>query len=155
MLPAGFVKEEVRRGSQRAIRYRMYRLRVTKDAYLRIQERLCTMYGQRERYRYNLLGMVASYYFHYPLKRDTHYFCSQFVAEILESCGALEFDKNASLVYPMDFCGNAKLQLVSEGMLEQLGVERALPAPSEAVAVLPFGRRIVQAYRRWTYSQRV
>lgn len=149
MLPAGFVKEEIGRGGRREIRYRMYRLQVTRESYLRIQERLRTMYGQRKLYHYNLLGALTSY-FHFPLERSSHYFCSQFVAETLQSCGALEFDKNAALVYPMDFCGNAKLHLVSEGMIGRFGTEKALPAPSEAVAVLPFGDLLVRAYRNWS-----
>lgn len=146
-LPAGLVKEGVAdNGAPAEIAYRMYQLQVSQHTYLLLQERLEVMYGNRRCYHYNLLGALSAF-FNYPLQRRRHYFCSQFVAELLEGCGALEFGKNVALVRPVDFCDISSLELVSEGTISVLGSSRTLPAPSEVVAVLPFGRMVIQAYR--------
>lgn len=149
-LPAGLVREAICTETPRTLPYRMYRLKVSEAAYQRLRARLEHMYGQRSQYHYNLLGAFASY-FNYPLKRRCCYFCSQFVADLLEQSGALDFGKNAALVQPADFCRMEKLLLVSEGMTGSLGSGKALPAPSEVVAVLPFGRTVIRVYR--AYSQ--
>lgn len=143
-LPAGLVKEHS--GGPRTVPYQMYRLSVSRSAYLRVRERLGAMYGHRERYRYNLLGALSAF-FNYPLCRRRSYFCSQFVADLLETSGALQLDKNAALIRPVDFCSIESLQLVSEGSIGPLGSGRAFPAPSEMAAALPFGRLVVRACR--------
>lgn len=140
------MKEGVTCESPLEINYQMYRLQVAKSDYLRVKKLLSEMYSHRERYRYNILGML-SVYFNYPLRRRGHYFCSQFVAETLQSCGVVEFDKDTALVRPMDFSHISGLQLVSEGVIGQLGVKRSLPGPSEVVAVLPFGHLLLRACR--------
>ena len=145
-LPAGLVREAICAGSPGNLPYRMYRLRVSEGTYCRIRDRLASMYHQRSRYSYNLLGAFSSY-FNYPLKRRSSYFCSQFVADALQQCGALEMDKDAALVHPADFCAAEGLELVSEGYLGGFGVEQDLPRPSEVVSVLPFGPLLLRAYR--------
>ena len=146
MLPAGLIKEEIDHRGSAQVPYQMYRLKVSESTYLRLRRHLADMYAHRARYHYNLLGVVTAF-FDRPFHREGCYFCSQFVAEALERCGALEMGKNAALVHPSDFCGIAELQLVSEGTLGGLGVEQNLPRPSEVVAVLPFGALLLRAYR--------
>lgn len=145
-LPGGLVKEMVCGGGPKTVRYQMYQLNVSPAAYFRIQERLGRMYGHRERYHYNLLGALSAF-FNYPLCRRRYYFCSQFVAELLETSGALRLEKNAALVRPVDFCSIDGLHLVSEGSIRPLGSGRAFPAPSEVASALPFGKLVVRAYR--------
>lgn len=148
-LPAGMVREGIDGGE--AIPYRLYRLRVSPKAYSRIREHLEDMYCCRACYRFNLLGALAAF-FHFPLPRRGRYFCSQFVAETLQNCGALELGKNPALVRPIDFCHITGLHLVSEGFIGRLGSGRSFPAPSEVVSILPFGRNFLRAYRsrRWS-----
>lgn len=146
MLPAGLVKEGVSRRGPVNIRYQMYRLQVPEQTYRKLRERLDEMYGQRERYSYNLLGAFAAF-FNFPWKRRSHYFCSQFVAEMLAESGALAFDKNIALIRPVDFCKIQNLQLVSEGLIGRLESGKNLPAPSEVACMIPFGRYAVRAYR--------
>ena len=38
-----------------------------------------------------------------PIKRENHYVCTQFVAEILENAHIYEFEKSNLLVKPIDF----------------------------------------------------
>jgi len=146
MLPAGLIKEEVDYRGSAQVPYQMYRLQVSESTYLRLRRYLEEMYDHRECYRYNILGVITAF-FHFPLNRRGSYFCSQFVAEALEACGALELGKNTALVHPVDFCGIDQLQLVSEGTLGGFGADKALPRPSEVAAVLPFGPLLLRAYR--------
>ena len=146
MLPVGLIKEEVSSAGDGRIRYQMYCLRVSPETCSRLRRRLMDMYASRGRYRYNILGVFTAY-FHLPFRGRDSYFCSQFVAEALQQCGALELDKDAALVHPADFCAAEGLELVSEGYLGGFGVEQDLPRPSEVVSVLPFGPLLLRAYR--------
>ena len=118
ILPAGLVKEDVTCDSPLEIKYQMYRLRVTRSDYLRVKALLGEMYSHRERYHYNILGML-SVYFNYPLRRRGRYFCSQFVAGLLEDCGA-SLPKPPTLVRPVDLSHVEGLRAVLQGRLEEL-----------------------------------
>ena len=50
-------------------------LEVSAEAYEHLKQQLSTMYARREQYHYNLLGALSCY-FHQPLRREHHYFCS-------------------------------------------------------------------------------
>ena len=144
-LPAGLVEEQVT-VYRRAVPCCLYELRVSEETYLRVRMKLRAMYLQRDCYHYSVLGVLACW-FNLSFQRQHHYFCSQFVAETLQSCGVVAFDKDTALVRPMDFSHISGLQLVSEGVIGRLGVDRSLPCPSEVVAVLPFGHLLLRACR--------
>jgi len=115
-LPAGMV-EEHRRWHSRAwsgTPCRLYELRVPAPVYRRLRRRLDAMYTQRERYGYNLLGVLACW-FQCPLPRRRHFFCSQFVAQLLVECGAAELEKPPALVRPADLERLEGLRPVSQG----------------------------------------
>ena len=117
-LPAGLVEE--RPGVRnRRIPCCLYELKVSGPVYRRLRRQLSGMYHQRERYHYNLLGALSCY-FNHPLRRKNHYFCSQFVATLLEECGAVELWKNPDLVRPAAFCRLSALQAVHQGPLDGL-----------------------------------
>lgn len=117
-LPAGLVEEQVR-GRRRPIPCCLYALTVNDQTYLQLCSRLRAMYRQRKCYHYSLLGALACF-LNFPLRRRNHYFCSQFVAEVLESCHAVELPKPSALVRPGDFCFIRELQPVHRGLLEGL-----------------------------------
>ena len=123
VLPAGLVEEQVT-PRRRAVPCCLYELRVSEDTYLRLRRRLDAMYARREEYGYNLLGALTCY-FDFPLRRQHHYFCSQFVAALLEDCGALELPKSPTLLRPADFCRVAELRPVHQGPLEGILAQAA------------------------------
>ncbi len=114
-LPAGLVEETVAT-DRRAVPCCLYELKVNEDTYFRLCRRLSSMYAQRETYHYNLFGILACW-FHFPLRRRNHYFCSQFVAAVLEDCGALRLPKAPALLRPSDFCQVDALRPVHQGFL--------------------------------------
>ena len=102
-LPAGLVEEAPAAGRDREMPLRLYELQVSQQVYRRLRRRLAAMYGQRERYHYNLLGALGCFV-NLPLRRRHHFFCSQFVAGLLEECGAVTLDKSPDLTRPADLC---------------------------------------------------
>ena len=115
-LPAGLVEEQVT-PRRRRVPCCLYALTVDEETYLRLSLRLRAMYSHREEYGYNLLGTLACY-FNLSLRRRHHYFCSQFVAGLLEDCGAVDLPKPPALLRPADFCGMDGLRPVHQGALE-------------------------------------
>ena len=127
-LPAGLVEEAVGVGAgegRRQIPCCLYELKVPAAVYHRLRRRLAGMYARRELYHYNLLGALSCY-FNRPLSRSRHYFCSQFAADLLESCGAVELEKDPGLIRPADFCQMERFHPVYRGELGRL--PRAVPA---------------------------
>lgn len=115
-LPAGLVEEQVT-VYRRAVPCCLYELKVSDETYFRLRRRLLSMYAQREEYHYSVLGVLACY-FNLSLQRKNHYFCSQFVAGLLESCGAVELPKPPTLLRPADLCQLKNLRTVHQGPLE-------------------------------------
>ncbi len=116
-LPAGLVEERMSSVNRRAVPCCLYSLKVSDQTYFRLQQRLTEMYRQRESYHYSIIGALACY-LHFPLQRRHHYFCSQFVACLLEDCQAAELPKPSPLVRPADLCRIRGLTPVHQGLLE-------------------------------------
>ena len=114
-LPAGLVKERVT-DRRRADPCCLYELTVSQETYSQLRRRLSCMYAQREEYHYSVLGTLACW-FNLPLQRRHHYFCSQFVAELLQDCGAAELPKPPALLRPSDLCRVNGLRAVHQGCI--------------------------------------
>lgn len=123
-LPAGLVEEQVSK-IRCAVPCCLYALTVSDQTYFRLQQRLTDMYRQRETYHYSIIGALACY-FHLPLQRRYHYFCSQFVADLLEDCQAAELPKPPTLVRPADLCAIRGLTPVHRGLLGGILPQAAL-----------------------------
>lgn len=123
ILPAGLVEEQVT-PHRRTVPCCLYELTVSEETYRRLRRQLRSMYARREEYGYNLLGTLACF-FNLPLQRSHHYFCSQFVADLLQECGAVELPKPPTLLRPADFCGIEALRPVHQGFLEGILAESA------------------------------
>jgi hypothetical protein len=69
-------------------------------------------------YKYNLVGYVG-FVVDYPIKRKNAYFCSQFVGEILQNSGIVNFDKPIELLKPNDFVHIKNSKKLYEGSLKK------------------------------------
>lgn len=123
-LPAGLVEEQVT-PRRREVPCCLYALQVSPEIYRRLRLRLDMMYAHREAYHYNLLGALGCF-FDRPLCRRRHYFCSEFVAGLLEECGAARLPKPPTLVRPSDLGALGDLRPVHQGPLA--GILSAMPA---------------------------
>lgn len=117
-LPAGLVQERLDRlpPGGKATPWCLCELEVSPQVYDRLRGQITAMYAQKELYHYNLLGALSCY-FHHPLRREHHYFCSQFVASLLEQSGAAELGKCPALVRPVDFCSLRGVRSMRQGIL--------------------------------------
>ena len=121
-IPAGFVKESRDTGllslSPNAP-CAVFSLNVTEQAYEDIRAELETMYAEKDKFGYNYLGPFCCF-FGIPMKIRDHYFCSQFVADILERHHAVQLTKPASLYHPRDIEKLDGLHLIYKGKLSEL-----------------------------------
>lgn len=118
---AGFVKEDIINGTYARFpdtRCRIYYLNVNDIQYRKIKKELNKFEINRDKYGYNLLGLFGVI-FNIPIERKHNYFCSQFVATLLNNSGIYLFNKPSALVSPRDFRECKELNLVYEGRLKR------------------------------------
>ena len=122
MLPAGPSKEYLNKG---VFRLRgdapcaLYALDVTDEAYVRARRRAEHMMARGELYRFNTLGLILCA-LHIRWQRRRHYFCSQFVSEVLQKSGALDLPKPSTLMHPSDYAELPQLRCLYRGTLADL-----------------------------------
>ena len=122
MFPAGPSREDLNRGVLRVrenIPCALYALEVTDEAYTRAKRRTQHMMHHGELYRFNSLGLLLCW-MHIRWQRRRHYFCSQFVSEVLQKSGALELPKPSTLMHPSDYAELPELRCLYRGTLAGL-----------------------------------
>ncbi len=97
LFPAGLAVEP----DYNAKRHVLLFLPTTLGAESRVRGLLDNMYEQREKYKYNIPGILLSL-LHIPAKRDGHFVCSEFCAYVLRQTGVYAFHKADNLVRPID-----------------------------------------------------
>ncbi|MDO4317331.1 MAG: hypothetical protein Q4C48_03885 [Lachnospiraceae bacterium] len=120
-LPAGFVSESVHRGLMHKCRnapFALYRAQISEEQYRRLEQRFERMLAVGK-FHYSLTGPFLCF-FGIQRKKSYHYFCSQFVAEILQELGVISAKKPASLYQPVDFAFLSELELCCKGNLGEL-----------------------------------
>ena len=122
MFPAGPSREYLNRGvflMRENIPCALYALEVTDEAYTRAKRRTQHMMHHGELYRFNSLCLLLCW-MHIRWQRRRHYFCSQFVSEVLQKSGALELPKPSTLMHPSDYAELPELRCLYRGTLAGL-----------------------------------
>ena len=120
MFPAGPSKEYLNKG---VFRLRgdapcaLYALEVTDEAYSHALCRAEEFMRHSEEYSFNTLGLILCG-LHIRWQRRRHYFCSQFVSEVLEQSGALALPKDSTLMH--------QLKCLYKGRLADLPQRKAM-----------------------------
>jgi hypothetical protein len=101
---AGLVKERLNDGiyKHNNANIATYSVAVTEEEYRRVEEILDYFVQNQNKFSFNKLGLVLNA-LDIPINRQYSFFCSQFVAFLLDSSGVKLFDKNYGLVRPNDF----------------------------------------------------
>lgn len=136
----GLVRENLRAPFFYSSECAVYRCRVSHEDYQRMYNLVIDMMRNQDRYKYNLLGLLGIL-FRIHIDRDDAYFCSHFVAKVLEQAGLRPVNKPCHLVTPEDFSNSPQLTEVYRGRLhgyiEQDAV--SLSASPTYVPVTPKG----------------
>ena len=120
MFPAGPSKEYLNKG---VFRLRdnapcaLYALEVSDEAYSHALHRAEEFMRHSEEYSFNILGLILCA-LHIRWQRRRHYFCSQFVSEVLEQSGALALPKDSTLM--------PQLKCLYKGRLADLPQRKAM-----------------------------
>ena len=128
MFPAGPSKEYLNRG---VFRLRdnapcaLYALEVSDEAYSHALCRAEEFMRHSEEYSFNTLGLILCG-LHIRWQRRRHYFCSQFVSEVLEQSGALALPKDSTLMHPNDYTLLPQLKCLYKGRLVDLPQRKAM-----------------------------
>ena len=122
MFPAGPSREYLNRGvflQRENIPCALYALEVSEEAYARARRRAEHMMNHGHLYRFNSLGLLLCW-LHIRWQRRRHYFCSQFVSEVLEKSGAVDLPKDSTLMHPSDYTTLPGLECLYTGPLREL-----------------------------------
>ena len=122
MFPAGPSREYLNKGVFRLrenIPCALFALEVTDEAYTRAKRRAEHMMAHNELYRFNSVGLILCA-LHIRWNRRRHYFCSQFVSEVLQKSGALDLPKPSTLMHPSDYAELPQLRCLYRGTLADL-----------------------------------
>ena len=123
-LNAGFVKEDILHGTYALFpktKCAIYKLSVDEKTYRHIKKIVQHFEKNKSYYSYNLTGLLGVI-INYPIERNTSYFCSQFVAHVLQRAHIPISHKKTGLVTPEDFRNSPLLELVYEGYLNNYPV---------------------------------
>lgn len=99
----GFCTETIALHRKRGVgKSMLYELNISDEAYKSICKQIQYFQQHRTRFHYSRLGVICCF-LRIPFYRKNHYFCSQFVAEVLKRSGALSFKTPAELYLPSHF----------------------------------------------------
>ena len=96
---------------------RLYELPVSEGVYDRVKEIANLFTRQKKELRYTRMGVLLGL-MRIPYRKRKQYFCSQFVAEVLEKSRAMRLSKNSALYFPEDLSKLPDLELHYQGNLQ-------------------------------------
>lgn len=76
-------------------------LKVTDESYRKLKAMMDSFIEKRQNFKYARMGIVLSL-LHIPFHRTNKYFCSEFVAELLQRANVLVTKKNSALYLPAE-----------------------------------------------------
>ena len=109
----------------------IYELKIENEKFEMLRSSIEEFKENQHLYKYNLIGLLGVM-LKIPLKRKNRYFCTQFVATMLNECGIYHFPKDVSLTTTDDFHKISGLVKVYEGLLSELSDYRRNHTGSEA-----------------------
>jgi len=121
----GFVKEDVRSEFFKNASCAVFVFTVNEQQYRRMLSLIKEMDENQQRYRYNLLGLLAVA-LNKQLYRKDAYFCSHFVASVLKEGSLIQPRKHLSMITPKDLKIAASENLIYQGSLHSFLTLREL-----------------------------
>lgn len=120
----GFIREKLKEGLFKRAKCVIYSCHVSEQEYKKMRAKVKKIEREKEKYRYNLIGLLAII-LHFNLNRKNAFFCSQFVATILNEKKGLLM-KPPGLTTPRDLMNLNEFNFVYQGMLHTYPVPEEL-----------------------------
>lgn len=117
----GFVVENLYGGVYRKFpdcKCLIYRIKVSEEQYFSLQEQVNEFLQEKKKYRYNFLGLFGVI-FNKPLKRRNHYFCSQFISQILIKSGVFHSTKVPELISTEELLSMENKEIIYKGYVNE------------------------------------
>ncbi|KAF0817296.1 hypothetical protein KIS4809_3778 [Bacillus sp. ZZV12-4809] len=114
----GFVQENTRGELFSNSRCTVISCSVTDEQHSRLKALINKIESKKQDYNYNLLGLFAIM-FNKQLSRKKAFFCSQFVATVLQGCEIVQLSKPPSLVMPHEFMELENVDVVFQGSMAE------------------------------------
>lgn len=121
-LPAGYRVESLRKGfykNNSHIPCALYAFHVSDESYEAARSYIADMEASGVDYRYNIIGLLLCS-LGITHKRRNKYFCSEFIAEVLQKSDAIEMPDPPSLTHPIDYASMPGGVCLYEGTVGEL-----------------------------------
>lgn len=115
----GLVKENIHKGVYKKFSQSeclIYKVKITEEQYYNLKETLEGFLKNQNQYRYNFIGLFGVL-LNMPIKRKNHYFCTQFVSELLIRSKICHFDKSPELMRPADLFKINNKEVYYQGLI--------------------------------------
>ena len=114
---AGFIREEPTEGLFTQATCAIYKCNVTYKEYIQMRNKIRLMEQDKELYKYNLIGLFGVA-MNIKIEREYAFFCSQFVATMMNECRSTQLQVAPYLVQPHHFEQHSSLNLLYKGKLQ-------------------------------------
>ncbi len=94
------LEKHKRRGVEKCV---AYELEIPEADYNKIKQKIFEISVKKEVYSYTKYGLLLAI-LKIPYKCENKYFCSQFVAELLNDSGGIKLNRNVNTYLPNHFC---------------------------------------------------
>lgn len=122
----GFVRESINYGTFKRFWNTdvvVMKIPVEKEVYLKMEEFLEKMYLEKNKYKYNYMGLfLAAIPICYT--SENHYYCSEFVRDVLIRFQIVQEGEFSRIVKPIQFLENFEQQVIYSGKLRNFARER-------------------------------
>ncbi|CAM2838748.1 hypothetical protein [Erysipelothrix tonsillarum] len=115
----GFVEESFYEGTFKRFkntRCLVLKLQVEADTYALLEANVRVFIENMDLYHYNFVGLIGAA-FKRRIARENGYYCSEFVAEVMEQSNLVFWETPNYLVHPYDFSKVDQFEVVYEGLL--------------------------------------
>jgi hypothetical protein len=113
----GFVKEDLNGKLFKKAKCAIYKCSVSELEYKQMLNGVRQIEDDKQAYKYNFIGLFGVL-INRKINRNKAFFCSEFVATILNIGGIAIRSKHPSLVKPNDIASCEKFRLIYEGLLD-------------------------------------
>lgn len=118
----GFVEESLYGGVYKKFENSeciIYKVKITNEQYHLLQKEIQYFLKEKYKYKYNFIGLFGIL-INTPIKRKNHYFCSQFVSEVLIKSNIYHTDKVPELIKTNDLFSLRNKELIYKGFISDI-----------------------------------